>query len=439
MHSLTFFSRSWRRPTPASWLLILIVVATIMVTPSFVIRWDWRDEVFDGLGLCLIVGGTLLTLVGCRREQEKPERAPLLAGVVAICAGVDFLIDASAQGVFWMVVFLYAVGLPLRRPWLLDTGDVQPDTTPRQPFAEWRAEALQCALRRGTLLCGIAALALVVEMLQDALAPGGPKAHALELGSFGSLLALVGVAWAAATDGVKAFSRKEQLLPFPYSELAARLLAAAATLFSLFALLAIVVQAPVLHAFDVSFGKLAYKCWGPEATQVIRKISNSGGRDLATLWIPVILPLLAICGRARSLRFFAAVMFGTLGLEVVFKGLSNRLRPEFTHGSHFDSFPSGHVLAATILAGTLLVLLIPSCRRPWQKGLLCAAATAWPLLMALSRVYTGRHYLTDVVGGMLLGSAWVCFSTGLFLSLVQAGFGQQRSPATGAAIDGEPA
>lgn len=74
-----------------------------------------------------------------------------------------------------------------------------------------------------------------------------------------------------------------------------------------------------------------------------------------------------------------------------------------------------------LLAGVFAV-----CRRPWQRSFLWAAAAAWPLLMALSRVYTGRYYLTDVLGGLLLGTAWVCCSTGLLLSLVQAGFGQQR-------------
>ena len=48
--------------------------------------------------------------------------------------------------------------------------------------------------------------------------------------------------------------------------------------------------------------------------------------------------------------------------------------------------------------------------------------------MAFSRVYTGRHYLTDVLGALLLGSAWVCLCVGLFYCLSNAGFGGRRLP-----------
>jgi membrane-associated phospholipid phosphatase len=392
--------------------------------PTFTVRWEWRDALFDLLGLVCILGGTFL-ITAAKEQRVGSGLSSVLVGVLALCAGVEFLVDGSARSVLWMSVFLVTVGRPLWR-WGLG-----PHSRLRsQPIlSQWCRGARQYAVVRGTLLCGVVALALVIEMLQVAVSPGGPKAHALELGTFGVLLSLVGVGWAAATDALQVFVRTGQSRFTPSPTVGANLTVGSLLLFGLFFLLILAIQNPSVQDFDALFGRMAYKCWGQPTTQVLRQISNAGGRDLAVFWIPAVLVLLTIRSRRHSLRFFAAAMFGTLGLETVFKTLSHRLRPEFTRGVHFDSFPSGHALAATILAGLLLVLFLPTCRYSWQRVSLWIGAVTWPLLMAFSRVYTGRHYLTDVLGALLLGSAWVCLCTGLCLWLNEIGFGTRQPQA----------
>ncbi len=60
--------------------------------------------------------------------------------------------------------------------------------------------------------------------------------------------------------------------------------------------------------------------------------------------------------------------------------------------------PSGHVGVAT--AATVAVLLAFAVRNTWWRALLLLG---WPALMALSRMYLGRHFLADVLAGWLLG------------------------------------
>jgi membrane-associated phospholipid phosphatase len=45
------------------------------------------------------------------------------------------------------------------------------------------------------------------------------------------------------------------------------------------------------------------------------------------------------------------------------------------------------------------------------------AASAWPILMGSSRIYLGRHYLTDVLGSCLLGTVWLLLGIATLLAL----------------------
>ncbi len=58
-------------------------------------------------------------------------------------------------------------------------------------------------------------------------------------------------------------------------------------------------------------------------------------------------------------------------------------------------FPSGHVSAATAFCLGVAFFF------RWRRFL--AFAVAWPLLMGLSRMYLGRHFLADVAGGLAVG------------------------------------
>jgi membrane-associated phospholipid phosphatase len=149
-----------------------------------------------------------------------------------------------------------------------------------------------------------------------------------------------------------------------------------------------------------------------EATETLRWAPLTVVFLLASAWW-VKVPLIAAvgaCGDARCRRRLPAGAIAALGasalasLAVVgLKDYFERSRPPVADPSldpvgvipESASFPSGH--AATAFAAAVAVgLLYPRLRKP----LLALAA-----LVALSRVYLGVHYLTDVVVGSLLGVA----------------------------------
>jgi membrane-associated phospholipid phosphatase len=262
-------------------------------------------------------------------------------------------------------------------------------------------------------------LAVVAGVGLAAVLPGGLKAHQIPLGACGIVLALLGIAWAADRDGPGALgyppaAGRHGAPPFP-----SRLLARAGRLFAGFSVLACVIQVPLIQSLDALFLHRCYQCGGPGLTSAMRSISHAGGGDLVRYGVPLVMAALWLSGQARSLRFFAASLFGIFGLEGLFKSLVHRARPDLVSGDFWNSYPSGHALAATILAGVLLVIWLPACRRSGQRLLLWCAATVWIGLSASARLYLGSHYLTDVAGGILLGGAWLDACQALFLFRVR--------------------
>ena len=71
------------------------------------------------------------------------------------------------------------------------------------------------------------------------------------------------------------------------------------------------------------------------------------------------------------------------------------------------SFPSGHVAGATLFYG-LLVALVHSQTRAWRWRILAAmGAGLMILLVAVSRMYLGVHYLSDVLAAFAESVAWL--------------------------------
>jgi membrane-associated phospholipid phosphatase len=86
-----------------------------------------------------------------------------------------------------------------------------------------------------------------------------------------------------------------------------------------------------------------------------------------------------------------------------------RSRPPVPHldGSPVgSSFPSGHVAAAVCYAA-IAIVVGRNCAKRWVVVTLWTIAVLTPVIVGLSRMYRGMHFMSDVVAGMILGAASV--------------------------------
>jgi membrane-associated phospholipid phosphatase len=136
----------------------------------------------------------------------------------------------------------------------------------------------------------------------------------------------------------------------------------------------------------------------------------------------VFLPVLVVLVRRRAWWTAAWVLTTVVligPLTTLLKEFFGRVRPPFEQGGarlESLSFPSGHSSGIATLVTVALVLawplLVPRARR-WS--VLIGAVLV--LLVGLTRMWLGVHFLSDVLGGWALGVAWTLLTALAFGAL----------------------
>jgi membrane-associated phospholipid phosphatase len=124
-------------------------------------------------------------------------------------------------------------------------------------------------------------------------------------------------------------------------------------------------------------------------------------------------------GRWRESLFLAVVLVGEVTIFVSTTFVIDRDRPNVTHldsAPPTSSFPSGHTAASVALYVGLAVIAWHTSNRGWLRALATAGAILIPVLVALSRLYRGMHYPSDVLAGALLGCLWVAVCARVLLA-----------------------
>ena len=159
------------------------------------------------------------------------------------------------------------------------------------------------------------------------------------------------------------------------------------------------------------------------------------------MWVVVGITAVTLWRRGLRRHAVWAVVTIAVGasIDTPIKELIARARPVFADPvatAPGYSFPSGHALNTMVVGAGAVVLGWHATRgRPWRRAALLTGAAALVLLTGFDRVGLGVHYVSDVVGGWLIGLAVVLASAAAFNIAVVPAERDAGEPASGGPHD----
>jgi undecaprenyl-diphosphatase len=144
-------------------------------------------------------------------------------------------------------------------------------------------------------------------------------------------------------------------------------------------------------------------------TRVMRLVTDLGSNGFAIPLMLLVVGWLIWRQRRQTAVIVAGFWIAAKLTGSVAKAVFDRDRPSLfphLHDAGGYSYPSGHTVTAVITYGLIAALLV-HCRHGYRRWALIAVAALLVIAVATSRIYLGVHYLTDVVGSIVITGAWL--------------------------------
>lgn len=168
-----------------------------------------------------------------------------------------------------------------------------------------------------------------------------------------------------------------------------------------------------LEAVDMAVYKMVHALQCPFLTGFFKVMTN--------MVHPVVLLIISMAmihtlrQRQYLIALFVNLVLAVL-LDLAAKGWIMRERPPQGRQLIAEtgySFPSGHAMLAATFYGFILFLIWQTKKSRTYKAVGTAVCLTMIALIALSRIYLGVHYATDVVGGFLAGIIYLIIYTSI--------------------------
>jgi membrane-associated phospholipid phosphatase len=171
---------------------------------------------------------------------------------------------------------------------------------------------------------------------------------------------------------------------------------------------------PKLQDFDTLAHAWAVSKRTPAETAFFKVMTTIGGPIGMAAIAGIVSIALIVTKRFRWLAYLVITAGGGGLLDWELKRYFARARPalaDMLMRATGYSFPSGHAMGSTVVLLALSYLATRTATQ-WRWKAACLAL-AWTLIaaVALSRVYLGAHWMSDVAAGVAAGALWTGLTT----------------------------
>lgn len=146
----------------------------------------------------------------------------------------------------------------------------------------------------------------------------------------------------------------------------------------------------------------------PWLDQIMITLTEMGDTLVVTAVGVVVAGWLAWKRAWRTCVFWLLAAGGGSAINTAIKVALHRARPGDMHYAGWSaySFPSGHSTTNAVLYGFLAIIVMRLVKPAWRLAV-AAGALAFVAAIAVSRLYLGAHWLSDVIGGLTFGCLWL--------------------------------
>jgi undecaprenyl-diphosphatase len=175
----------------------------------------------------------------------------------------------------------------------------------------------------------------------------------------------------------------------------------------LFLALSFAIHQPGMEAFDLRFTKSVQQARSPIMDVIATAFTTLGNSPVLVALGVLVAAWMVKVRRPRAAILVAVSLLG-LPLNMLLKEIVERPRPdrsvvEVLLPTFGLSFPSGHAMASTMFYGFLAFMAWVHIPNQANRVRIAVALGLTAVLVSLSRIYVGAHWLSDVVGGWTAG------------------------------------
>lgn len=186
-------------------------------------------------------------------------------------------------------------------------------------------------------------------------------------------------------------------------------------LFIFFGIIQNIITSNIIIAMDTRVANFLFAIRGTEFTKFFTWLTLLAVGQIILVFAVIYSIILFLWKKKTYLLPLWITIAGSELFTYLVKLAIHRPRPlNAIYTENSFSFPSGHASISVVFYGFIAYILFRQLKKWQHKMAVLFFGVIFILMIGLSRLYLGVHFLSDVLGGYLLGTLWLLIGIAIF-------------------------